>query len=121
MLQVLIIVLSLRESSSEQGKKLQAREIKLNRENQAVAKERSLQIFGTSSASEVILIKLDLQLDCELKIKMACKKNLIEHTSGKCLDIVNVVSGISGIVVVKTSMSKAQQTEKVIEEEGANE
>lgn len=47
----------------------------------------------------MILMKLDLQLDCELKIKNAPKKNIIEEISGKMLDIVNV-SSIPRMVIV---------------------
>ena len=54
---------------------LQATEIKLKREKQVVAQERSLGIFGTFWAHEIILIKPDLQVDCELEIKAHLRKN----------------------------------------------
>lgn len=44
-------------------------------------------------------MKSDLQLDCELEIESAPKKNLIEEISGRTLVIVNV-SGIPGMVIV---------------------
>lgn len=46
-------------------------------------------------------MKLDLQLDSELKIESASKKNLIEEISGRTLDIVNI-SGIPGMFIVTT-------------------